>query len=36
LKQSLWIRTYKFYYFDIFLVHLPDIYQVFGAVAGDC
>jgi len=22
LKQSLWIRTYKFYYFDSFLVHL--------------
>ena len=27
MKQSLWVRTYKFYYFDIFLVHLLKLYQ---------
>jgi len=27
LTQSLWIRTYKFYYFDSFLVHLLKVYH---------
>ena len=27
LTRSLWIRTYKFYYFDVFLVHLLKVYQ---------
>jgi len=27
LTQYSWIRTYKFYYFDAFLVHLLKVYQ---------
>jgi len=28
LTQSLWRRTYKFYYFDAFLVHLLKVYHI--------
>jgi len=30
------VDTNLFYYFDAFLVHLIKVYQVFGAVVGDC